>query len=325
MTFKLPMFNFKKLWLIALVFGWSSHLSAHEMSIAEMTIRQTQAHEYIWAWGVPGRDRPIGQDLKVTWPDGCTADQAIIRCGPRGFKGQITLTGLGDTYSAALISLATQNSVQPQVFTLTSSQPKVSVDDSGVDERSSLEVAHSYTLLGIEHILSGIDHLFFVISLLFLVGYSKNLLWTVSAFTLAHSLTLAASALGFLVLRSPPVEATIALSIVLVCAENLHSRQTFTRRWPALVAFIFGLIHGLGFAGALKDIGLPHDHIFVALLGFNVGVELGQLLVLTFLFLVYLAIRRQKHVDSFRKLSIYIIGSMAAFWSLTRIASLLTL
>jgi len=309
----------------ALVLGFlTMFASAHEMSIAEMTLRQTQNHEYLWYWGVPGRDRPISQDLKISWPEGCVADETFVRCGPRGLKGVLALTGLGDTYSAALVSLSTKALPQPQVYTLTSSQPEALVDDSGVDERSTLDIASSYTMLGVQHILSGIDHLFFVVSLLFLVGYSRKLLWTITAFTAAHSLTLAASALGVLALRSAPVEATIALSIVLVSAEALHARANFTSRWPAFVAFIFGLLHGLGFAGALKEIGLPQQHVFVALLGFNVGVEIGQLLVLVVLFLVYLAMRNSKHVELFQKSAIYVIGSMASYWSLTRIFVLLT-
>ena len=132
-------------------------------------------------------------------------------------------------------------------------------------------------MLGVEHILSGIDHLLFVVALLFLVGFNRQLVWTITAFTLAHSLTLASAALGWLTLRSPPVEATIALSIVLVAGEALHKRETLARRLPALVAFLFGLVHGLGFAGALSEIGLPQNHLATALLTFNLGVELGQL------------------------------------------------
>ncbi len=324
MNITLPLINFR-MWLVGLILGLGViSVNAHEMSIAEMTLRQTKPHEYSWAWGVPGRDRPISQDLKVTWPDGCRADEHVIHCGPRGLKGVVAVTGLGGAYSAALISLSTSSSMQPQVYTLTSSQSQAVLDDSGVDERSTFDIASSYIKLGVEHILSGIDHLFFVVSLLLLVGYSRKLIWTITAFTAAHSITLAASALGLLTLRSPPVEATIALSILLVSAEALNTRTTFTRKWPALVAFIFGLIHGLGFAGALKDIGLPQQHVFVALLGFNIGVEIGQLSVLLVLFLLYLALKNQKYADFSRRLVIYSIGSMAACWSLTRVVDLLT-
>src|SRR4029079_9865073 len=133
-------------------------------------------------------------------------------------------------------------------------------------------IARAYLVLGIEHILSGYDHLLFVAGLLFLVGFRRRLIGTITAFTLAHSLTLALSVFGLVTLRSPPVEASIAISIVLVASEALREKDTLARRLPALVSFLFGLVHGLGFAGALKEVGLPERHLPLALLGFNVGV-----------------------------------------------------
>jgi len=185
------------------------------------------------------------------------------------------------------------------------------------------EIARAYTLLGIEHILSGFDHLLFVFSLLFLVGFRLRLVFALTAFTLAHSLTLALAALGWLVLRRPPVEAAIALSIVLVAGEALHDRQTLSRRWPALVAFLFGLVHGLGFAGALKEIGLPQNHLSVALMTFNVGVELGQLLVVAVAYPIYRAFAGSPKFAMARAPALYAIGSIAAYWSIGRIVSIL--
>jgi HupE / UreJ protein len=157
---------------------------------------------------------------------------------------------------------------------------------------------------------------------LFLVGFRRRLVATITAFTLAHSVTLAASALGLLVLRSPPVEASIALSIVLVSAEALRERETLTRRWPALVAFFFGLIHGLGFAGALKEIGLPEQHVSIALLTFNLGVEAGQLLVVAAAWGLTLAVARFRSAAAVRRPALYGIGALAAFWSLERIIAM---
>jgi hydrogenase/urease accessory protein HupE len=185
------------------------------------------------------------------------------------------------------------------------------------------EIASAYIVLGIEHILGGIDHLLFVLALLFLVGFNRRLLWTITAFTVAHSLTLALSALGWLTLRSPPVEATIALSIVLVAGEALHTQPTLSRRWPAVVAFLFGLVHGLGFAGALKEIGLPENHLVIALLSFNVGVEFGQLLVVGVAYLVVRTLARWPAVNRARAPALYAIGSIAAYWSIGRIVSIL--
>src|SRR4029077_4616381 len=129
-------------------------------------------------------------------------------------------------------------------------------------------------------------------------------------------------ALGLLVLRSPPVEATIALSIVLVAGEALHTKDTLARRWPALVAFLFGLVHGLGFAGALKEIGLPQNHLSVALLTFNVGVEFGQLLGVGVAYVVYRAFAKRSAFAWARTPALYVIGSVAAYWSIGRIAGI---
>jgi hypothetical protein len=149
-------------------------------------------------------------------------------------------------------------------------------------------------------------------------------LLTITAFTVAHSLTLALSALGWLTLRSPPVEATIALSIMLVAGEALHKEQTLSRRWPALVAFLFGLVHGLGFAGALADIGLPQNHLFIALLTFNVGVELGQLLVVALAYVAYRAFAARPRFQLARKPALYAIGGVAAYWSIGRVVAILS-
>ena len=145
---------------------------------------------------------------------------------------------------------------------------------------SRWEVAATYMRLGIEHILLGYDHLLFVLALVILVRTWRRVALTVTAFTVAHSITLAAATLGFVNVPGPPVEAAIALSIVLVAVEIVNARRgkpSLTARWPWLVAFCFGLLHGFGFAGALAEVGLPHHAIPVALLFFNLGVEVGQL------------------------------------------------
>jgi hydrogenase/urease accessory protein HupE len=177
-------------------------------------------------------------------------------------------------------------------------------------------------VLGIEHILSGLDHLLFVLGLLFLVGFNRRLVGTITAFTVAHSLTLALSALGWLSLRPPPVEAAIALSIVLVASEALHERATLVRRWPAWVALLFGLVHGLGFAGALKEIGLPDNHLSVALLSFNIGVELGQLGVVGMACALWRALSRWQPFTLARTPALYVIGIVAAYWSCDRIVGM---
>ena len=194
----------------------------------------------------------------------------MLHCGSGGLAGTLTIDGVGKRYSAALVKVIWLDG-QTRVYTLTSGQPAVQLYGSADDRRGRGEIARAYTVLGVEHILSGIDHLLFVAGLLFLVGFRRRLIGTITAFTLAHSLTLACSVFGLITLRSPPVEAAIALSIVLVADEALRERDTLARRLPALVSFLFGLVHGLGFAGALKEVGLPQSHLPLALLCFNVG------------------------------------------------------
>ena len=174
-----------------------------------------------------------------------------------------------------------------------------------------------------DSILSGIDHLLFVAGLLFLVGFRRRLIGTISAFTLAHSLTLACSAFGWITLRPPPVEAAIAMSILLVASEALRERDTLARRVPALVSFLFGLVHGLGFAGALKDIGLPSSHLPLALLCFNLGVEIGQLLMVLVAFAVVRAPVSRRWLGPARRPALYTIGVLAACWSWLRIAAII--
>jgi hydrogenase/urease accessory protein HupE len=233
----------------------------------------------------------------------------------------LSIDGVGKRYSAAIVKILWLDG-QERAYTLTSGQPTVHLYGTADDHRGIGEIASAYTLLGIEHILTGYDHLMFVIGLLFLVGFNRGLVLTITAFTVAHSLTLASSALGLLTLRSPPVEATIALSIMLVAGEALRDRQTLARRWPALVAFLFGLVHGLGFAGALKDIGLPDNHLSIALLTFNVGVEIGQLLTVGAAFVLTRWLLRYRWSTWARQPAIYVIGTMAAYWSWLRIVAI---
>ncbi|KQW43426.1 MULTISPECIES: HupE/UreJ family protein [unclassified Roseateles] len=292
---------------------------AHEMSMAEMQLHETRRGEFIWQW-MAGEKRPLAQDLTPVWPASCDAQGNALRCGDRGLSGTLSVKGVGDRYSAAVIRVFWLDG-QNRVYTLTKAQPAVQLYGAADDPRGMGEIATAYALLGVEHILGGIDHLLFVVGLLFLVGFRRHLVWTITAFTAAHSLTLASSALGWLTLSSAPVEATIALSIVLVAAEAMHRRQTLARRWPALVAFLFGLVHGLGFAGALQEIGLPENHLFVALLTFNLGVELGQLMTVGACWCLWRLSYRWPAAQRLRTVSLYGIGGLAAYWSWLRVAA----
>ena len=306
--------------LVVALAGLSPHVSAHEMSIADLTLRETGKGEFVWAWGVPGKNKPVAEDLTPRWPEGCIAAAQTLSCA-EGLVGNLSVQGVGEAYSAVIVRIQWRGG-ERSVYTVTSGQPRVMLFGGARDFRGGAEVAQAYFGLGVEHILTGIDHLLFVIGLLFLVGFRRRLVGTITAFTLAHSLTLASSALGWLVLRSPPVEACIALSIVLVAGEALSERDSLTRRWPAWVAFVFGLVHGLGFAGALKDIGLPDQHVSIALLTFNLGVEAGQLGVVAAAWGLTLLAARWTRRMALRRGLIYAIGATAAFWSIGRIAAI---
>ena len=298
----------------------SNVTTAHEMSMAEMQVREMSRGEFLWQW-TAGEKSPPNEELTPVWPEGCTAGSNVLRCGEAGLQGTLSIQGVGKRYSAALVKVFWLDG-QSRVYTLTAGQPTVHLYGSADDRRGLGEIAAAYTVLGVEHILTGIDHQFFVIGLLFLVGFNRRLFWTITAFTLAHSVTLTLSALGWLVLRPAPVEATIALSIVLVAGEALHQQQTLARNWPALVAFLFGLVHGLGFAGALKEIGLPDNHLLAALLTFNAGVEIGQLLIVTAAWMLWRLSSHWPKIALARTAVLYGIGSVAAYWSWLRIVAI---
>jgi len=187
--------------------------------------------------------------------------------------------------------------------------------------------------LGAEHILTGIDHLMFVLGLLLLVGVRWRLLQAVTAFTVAHSLTLGASALGLVHAPSAMIEALVALSIVYVAGElanRFRGQEPLTARYPWLIAFIFGLLHGFAFAGALADVGLPKDAVPLSLLLFNLGVEAGQLIFVGAAILAILALRpvRARLPAAADRIALrlppYAIGAFAAFWVLERTAAAFT-
>ena len=200
-------------------------------------------------------------------------------------------------------------------------------------EANASEVRWQYSILGMEHIWAGIDHLLFLVCLLIITGFSKKLFITITGFTVAHSITLILSALKIVQLPIPPIEATIALSIVFLCYEIIHHHQdkdSLTYRYPILVASSFGLLHGFGFAAVLGEIGLPAKHSLEALLFFNIGVEIGQVLFIGGLFLLVtisamfgkklFSVNKRKQLLGFGlKIAIYVVGILAAYWMFDRI------
>ncbi|WP_164117572.1 HupE/UreJ family protein [Sphingorhabdus sp. Alg239-R122] len=214
-----------------------------------------------------------------------------------------------------------------QTLQLTAAQPVVTLLEAAHAEN----VAWTYFVLGMEHILAGFDHLLFVIALALLLHAGRNgALWpiakAVTAFTVAHSLTLAGTTLGFVSLPIWPVEVVIALSIIFLAVEVVKSRNEAPRlsqRLPWIVAFLFGLLHGFGFAGALAEIGLPEGDVPMALLTFNLGVEAGQLLIVAAASaLLWLIFRRDKSsYKAIRITAAYAIGITACFWFIERLIS----
>jgi hydrogenase/urease accessory protein HupE len=322
------MSRLRKAWLATVLVIMASALlaapaRAHEMTMAEMEVRETSPGEFFWQWSAQNDKRPMGDDLVPRWPESCQPGPNALHCGAGGLKGTLSVDGVGKRYSAALVKVVWLDG-QSRVYTITSAQPTVELYGSADDRRGMGEVARAYTVLGVQHILSGIDHLLFVVGLLFLVGFRRRLIGTITAFTLAHSITLACSVFGWITLRPPPVEASIAMSIVLVASEALRERDTLARRLPALVSFLFGLVHGLGFAGALKSIGLPQSHLPLALLTFNVGVEIGQLMtVLVAYAVVHLPIP-ERWMGRARRPALYATGVVAAYWCWLRVAALVS-
>lgn len=191
--------------------------------------------------------------------------------------------------------------------------------------QTELSVAGVYLELGVGHILTGVDHLLFILALIIITRGGWKLVKTVSAFTVSHSITLTAATLGFVHVPQRPVEAVIALSIVFVACEIVHRRQGWsglTERWPWIVALTFGLLHGLGFAGALSEVGLPQGHIPLALLFFSVGVEIGQLIFICAV-LSIVALAQRVHIPIPRWGEVippYAIGTLAMFWVIQRVA-----
>jgi hydrogenase/urease accessory protein HupE len=245
-----------------------------------------------------------------------------LECGAQGLRGRIEFPWLEGTLTHVMVDIEWQ--AQPRLSrTVTASSASLLVDGASSRGFAAIgPIARDYVALGLEHILTGFDHLAFVVALTLLVRQKRTLIMTITAFTLAHSLSLAATVLGVVNVPSPPVEASIALSIVLVCAECLRPANSLTQRAPWLVAFAFGLLHGLGFASALLEIGLPEHHVPLALLFFNVGVELGQLGVIAVATGVGWGIVRLGLQRAWLRPSvIYALGTLAACWSLERVAA----
>ena len=240
-----------------------------------------------------------------------------------GLAGKrVEFVGLGGTITDVLVRVQLRDGAYSTSL-IHPAQPWLEITAA----RGPLAVAGAYLMHGIDHILLGYDHLLFVFALILIVRRTRVLVWTITAFTLAHSITLALATLGVVHLAGPPVEATIALSILLLAGEIVRLQRgeaSLTARWPWLVAFCFGLLHGLGFASALMDIGLPRSDVPLALFTFNLGVELGQLAFVAAVLGALALARRLAIPARIQRYAMpaanYAIGSLAAFWFFQRLA-----
>jgi len=307
---------------------------AHEFSPGFLGFTELETDVYRVQWKV-SLTGGLAEGLLPQLPDECTfmgelsayvmgdarVQQRDAQCDG-GLAGRaVSIDGLPSTMTDVLLRV---DYIDGSSFTglLTPAAPTVIVAEA----QGALAVVFTYLVLGTEHILIGIDHLLFVFALLLLVNGVRRLVITVTAFTLAHSITLGAATLGLVNIPQAPVEAVIALSILFLAAElgrkavGFGSSQDIALEFPWVVAFLFGLLHGFGFAGALANVGLPAQALPLALLFFNVGVEVGQLLFISAVLGLAWAWRsvRLPRPPIWRVAAAYGMGSVAAFWVLDR-------
>lgn len=313
---------------------------AHESRPAYLEINETTPGRYDVLWRTPllaGMRLPV----LLTFPDNVhnviepslrelpdsLVERRVIDAGNVGLAGtRIEFTGLQGTITDVLVRVHLRDG-DPSTTLVHPSQAWIEITAS----RGLIAVAGAYLRHGIEHILFGYDHLLFVFALLLIVRNHRILLITITAFTIAHSMTLALATLGVVHVPGPPVEAAIALSILLLAVEIVRLQRgeaSLTARWPWVVAFSFGLLHGFGFASALADIGLPRGDVPLALFTFNVGIELGQLAFIAAVLGVLALVNRLTSVAALeqyaRPAACYAIGTLASFWFFERLAGFLS-
>ncbi|WP_246563854.1 HupE/UreJ family protein [Bradyrhizobium liaoningense] len=300
-----------------------SALSAHEAAMGVLEFREVRPGAFIGRWTMEPSIGAARVDLRV--PSHCLLRLPEMNCGQKGLVGSITIGNLGSNMSVVLIKVIPITG-EPRSYTISTANPVVSVLGTGAPTLQAwIELAKVYVNYGIDHILLGADHLLFVLGLIWIVGGGWRLVKTITAFTIGHSASLAAAAFGLIGVPERPLNACIALSIAFVGIEIVKQQRGetgLTARHPWAVAFTFGLVHGIGFAGALAGLGLERRLLPAALLFFNVGVEIGQL---AFVLLVLALVWAHRRLDAAlprwgEALPAYVIGSVSMFWFFGRIA-----
>ncbi len=311
---------------------------AHEIRPALLEITERDGGWFDVVWKVPTRgDRvlgleprlpkslvPLGPPSERVVP-GAWIQQATYKSDGGAFVGDtITVEGLSVMQTDVLLRIDLADGTSHSAI-LRPGSPSFEIPARA----AKAEVSWSYWRMGVIHILEGVDHLLFLLALMLIVSGFWRLLKTITAFTLAHSLTLGLATLGLVNVPPAPTEAVISLSILFLAVEIVRMREgepSLTQRKPWLVALAFGLFHGLGFAGALSQVGVPAHEVPLALLMFNVGVETGQVLFVTAVVAVLAVVRRIEipAPEGAWRLAPYTIGSLAAFWTIDRIVVVLT-
>lgn len=307
--------------------GVCMNASAHEVRPAYLELRETATDVYQVIWKQPVQaDRRLPIDPVL--PETCDTTQSDIP--------ENTGSALIQRWQVSCDLHSGFVNISGLTRTLTDVMVRVSYLDGGVrtellrPDKPTLDLGDpnppvgSYLLFGIEHLLFGIDHILFVIGLVLFIRDRLMLLKTITAFTIAHSITLGLSVLDLFTIPQRPVEAVIALSILFLARELVvpkDRRSALTQLRPWLMAFVFGLLHGFGFAGALVDIGLPREQIAVSLLLFNVGIEIGQLIVIGVMLSALWLLTKAKRLSStaWEQAFTYAMGGMAVFWTLDRV------
>ena len=308
---------------------------ADEIRPGYLELNEESPNTYAVLWKVPKKSGKT-LSLEPHFPASCTNKTAATSHTISGAILQRWYINCTNNIVGQRISIEDSDNSNTEVLlrlkwldgTVSTSLLKPSAPFYNIPEKSTTtDIALTYLLLGTEHILLGVDHLLFIFALLLIVSNTRRLIVTITAFTVAHSITLASATLGLINVPQQPVEAVIALSILFLAVEIVHGKRGHpgaAARWPWLIAFIFGLLHGFGFAGALAEVGLPQQAIPLALLFFNIGVELGQLLfVSAVLSLTWLLHRLKQPVllEKTETFALYAIGSLSSFWLFERISA----
>ncbi len=312
-----------KLLLSSLILFLASHIGSHEMNPARLLLQEGKDGQYSGSWMFPVN--AAGLPAEVSFTD-CKEIQRTLPT----IKGKYLVTNLkiecdvtlkGKEIAFKGLTRLTDALISIKFLDDSSFEGLASISNSKFDVPEQVSIYPvSYFWLGIEHLLSGIDHMLFVFGLLFLVSGVINLVKTITAFTIAHSITLALSVFDLVSVPQASTEAFIALTIVYLALEVGDEQKYETTPW--LIAFGFGLLHGLGFAGALSEIGINNDNLLLSLLFFNIGIEAGQILVLPFFGLVIYLLRTdilKVEVNSFAS---FLIGGLGTYWLIERILSI---